>query len=55
MAASAVDQTPGIAGGRVETTDAKQKARWMLQAAREQIRQGNYDEAAKTDRAGPGA
>src|SRR5262249_40578928 len=25
----------------------KQKARWMLQSAREQIRQGNYDEAGK--------
>ena len=47
MAASAVDQKPGVAAGRVETIDTKQKARWMLQAAREQIRQGNYDEAAK--------
>jgi type II secretory pathway component GspD/PulD (secretin) len=47
MASNAADQTPGTSAGRVETTDTKQKARWMLQAAREQIRQGNYDEAGK--------
>jgi type II secretory pathway component GspD/PulD (secretin) len=46
MAASATDPVPGTAGGRVDTSDSKQKGRWMLQSAREQIRQGNYDEAA---------
>src|SRR6201999_1936673 len=37
-----------VAAGRADTTDVKQKARWSLQAAREQMRQGNYDGAAKT-------
>jgi type II secretory pathway component GspD/PulD (secretin) len=32
---------------RASTADAKQVARWTLQAAREQIRRGNYDEATR--------
>ncbi|MBV8233684.1 MAG: hypothetical protein JO329_27210, partial [Planctomycetaceae bacterium] len=31
---------------RLATTDIKQKGRWLLQTAREQIRLGNYDDAA---------
>ena len=41
-------ETPApVAPPRADTTDVKQKARWMLQAAREQVRQGNYDEATR--------
>ncbi len=51
----AVAPAPVVSGerpARVGTTDAKQRGRWLLQQAREQIAHGEYDEArAKLDEA----
>ena len=55
MAASAVDQTPGTAGGRVETTDIKQKARWMLHVGPRADPPGKLRRGREDGRAGPGA
>ncbi|WP_406693797.1 hypothetical protein V5E97_22440 [Singulisphaera sp. Ch08] len=42
---------PGLAGlrqpSRFDSTEPKQKARWLLQESREQMALGHYDEAAK--------
>jgi len=46
---TAVQQTQAVAPAvsrSAETADTKQKSRWLLKSAREDIRQGNFDDAA---------
>ena len=47
VAAAGRGRRPGRAGAGRHRPTLKQKARWTLQAAREQIRLGHYDEAAR--------
>ncbi len=45
--APAATADPSASATNRGTTDLKQEARWKLQAAREQMRTGNYDEASR--------